>query len=102
MADLGVRARSYAYQVNGRDAPPTEFGVELDSPDGGTTWNWRPREAADRVRGTALDFSLLETRRRHRYDLALTAQGYNADTWLDLAQAFAGPPGIGRRPGEFL
>lgn len=45
----------------------------------------RPREAADRVSGTALDFSLLVTRHRHRYDLALTAEGHNADTWLDLA-----------------
>ena len=36
--------------------------------------------------------------RRHRADLALTATGPVADEWLDVAQAFAGPPGDGREP----
>jgi hypothetical protein len=29
------------------------------------------------------------------------AKGPAADEWLDIAQAFAGPPGAGRRPGQF-
>lgn len=33
-----------------------------------------------------------------RADLALTATGPVADEWLDVAQAFAGPPGTGRGP----
>jgi hypothetical protein len=48
-----------------------------------------------------LDFCLLVTQRRHRADLAVAASGARADRWLDLAQAFAGPPGAGRRPGQF-
>ncbi len=31
-------------------------------------------------------------------DLDLTAQGPAAHRWLDVAQAFAGPPGRGRHP----
>ena len=46
--------------------------------------------------GPALDFCLLVTQRRHRADLALMATGPVADEWLDVAQAFAGPPGAGR------
>ncbi|GAA3097015.1 hypothetical protein GCM10020254_47900 [Streptomyces goshikiensis] len=39
------------------------------------------------------------TQRAHRADLALTATGPEADRWLDIAQAFAGPAGPGRAPG---
>ena len=53
-------------------------------------------DAADRVSGPALDFCLLVTQRRHRADLALVPTGHAADDWLDIAQAFAGPPGGGR------
>ncbi|NDZ83877.1 wyosine base formation domain-containing protein, partial [Streptomyces sp. SID10853] len=31
-----------------------------------------------------------------RDDLALRATGADADRWLGIAQAFAGPPGAGR------
>ncbi len=40
------------------------------------------------------------TQRRHRDDLSLVATGEVADAWLDVAQAFAGPPGTGRAPRE--
>ena len=46
--------------------------------------------------GPALDFCLLVTQRRHRDDLAVTAEGADAEQWLTIAQAFAGPPGAGR------
>ena len=60
-----------------------------------------PEDATQRVTGPALDFCLLVTQRRHRDDLALVADGPDADEWLDIAQAFAGPPGAGREPGAF-
>jgi uncharacterized protein (TIGR03084 family) len=71
--------------------------VELTGP-GGELWAWGPGDAPDRVVGPAEDFCLLVTQRRHRDDTALSATGPVADQWLDLAQAFAGPPGEGRRP----
>ena len=64
-------------------------------------WTWGPEDAADRVTGPAIDFCLLVTQRRHRDDVRLVADGPAADEWLGIAQAFAGPPGPGRRPGEF-
>jgi uncharacterized protein (TIGR03084 family) len=98
VAHLGVRTRDYAYLVRELTAPSEPFRVELTGPDG-DVWAWGPEDAAQRVSGPALDFCLLVTQRRHRADLALTAQGVDADRWLDLAQAFAGPPGSGREPG---
>jgi hypothetical protein len=53
------------------------------------------------VTGPALDFCLLVIQRRRRHDTAVTATGATADQWLSIAQSFAGPPGSGRRPGQF-
>lgn len=101
IAHLGVRARDYAYRAHGLDAPGREFRVELTPPGGGEPWTWGPPGAAERVTGPAHDFCLLVTQRRHRADLLLRAEGAEADRWLDVAQAFAGPPGEGRQPGQF-
>jgi len=94
---LGVRTRDFSFATRGRDAPPTEIRVELTSPSG-QTWTFGPDEAEQQVTGSATDFALLVTQRRHRADLDLVATGADADDWLDYAQAFAGPPGPGRRP----
>lgn len=99
VARIAVRARDYAYAVNGLAPPAEEFRVELTAPDGGS-WTYGPEDAVQRVTGPALDLCLLATRRRHRDDLALRADGADADRWLDIAQAFAGPPGEGRKPGN--
>ena len=72
--------------------------MELTAPSG-ATWTWGPEQAADRVTGSAHDFCLLVTQRRHRADTALVAEGAAADEWLGIAQCFAGPPGPGRAPG---
>ena len=95
VAHIGVRTRDFAFGQRGLPVPAEPFRVELTAP-GGTTWAWGPEEAGQRVTGPALDFCFLVTRRRHRDDLALEATGPDADRWLDVAQAFAGPPGEGR------
>ncbi|WP_051763535.1 TIGR03084 family metal-binding protein [Streptomyces virginiae] len=99
VARIGVRARDYAYAVHGLPAPAEEFRVELTAPDGARVWAYGPPDAPQRITGPALDFCLLVTQRAHRADLALTATGPDADHWLDIAQAFAGPAGAGREPG---
>ena len=97
VAHIGVRTLGFSYQVRGREAPVAPVRVELLAP-GGETWSWGPAEAADTVRGTATDFCLLVTQRRHRNNTALKATGPVASEWLGLAQAYAGPPGPGREP----
>ncbi|MGI9163368.1 MAG: TIGR03084 family metal-binding protein [Mycobacterium sp.] len=95
IAHLGVRTRDFAYAVHGQTPPTEQFRVELTSPDG-SLWTWGPDDAGQRVRGPALDFCYLVTQRRPRTVLGLTAQGADAEHWLGIAQAFAGPPGAGR------
>lgn len=100
IAHIGVRTRDFAYVMNGLTPPGEPFRVELTAP-GGEVWTYGPEDAPQKVTGPALDFCLLVTRRRHRADVAVTAAGADADAWLDIAQAFAGPAGPGRAPGQF-
>ena len=99
VAHLGVRTRNFAFGVHSQQPPTEEFRVELRSPSG-ELWVWGPVDAAQSVRGSAYDFCLRVTQRRHRDDLDLVAVGPDADRWLDLAQAFAGPAGPGREPAR--
>ena len=83
----GARARAAGRGVPGRAAPrrPASCGT------------WGPADAAQRCTGSAYDFCLRVTQRRHRDDLDLVADRRRTPTaWLDIAQAFAGPPGDGR------
>jgi uncharacterized protein (TIGR03084 family) len=97
IAYLAVRTRDFAFTVHGGTPPRDPFLVRLTAPDG-DIWSWGPADAAQRVSGTALDLCLVATQRRHRRDTGLVATGPDADRWLDIAQAFAGPPGAGREP----
>ncbi len=100
VAHIAVRARAFNYTQHGRPLPEGEVRVELDAP-GGDRWTWGPEDAADRVSGDALDFCLVATQRRHLADTDLRVEGSLAQEWMAIAQAFAGPPGPGRRPGQF-
>jgi uncharacterized protein (TIGR03084 family) len=95
VAHLGVRTRDFAFATRGLDVPAEEFRIDLAAPDG-DVWSWGPEDAAQTVTGSAYDFCRLVTQRVHRADTDLVATGPEADRWLDVAQAFAGPPGAGR------
>jgi uncharacterized protein (TIGR03084 family) len=99
VAHIGVRTRDFAYLTRGLPVPDEQFRVELLGP-AGELWTWGPEDATQRVTGPALEFCLLVTQRVHRADTALVAVGPDADQWLDIAQAFAGPPGTGREIGS--
>ena len=91
VCDIGIRARPFSYRSRGLDPPDTPLRVELVAPDG-TTWEWGPPGAADRVTGPALDFALVVTQRRLLADTPLEVEGDDARSWIAFAQAFAGNP----------
>lgn len=95
IAHIGVRTRDYSFIINGLTPPTEPFLVELRAPDG-ETWAWGSPDAAQRVTGCAEDFCCLVTQRRPLTALDVTAHGDDAQRWLEIAQAFAGPPGPGR------
>jgi uncharacterized protein (TIGR03084 family) len=100
VAHIGVRARPFSYTVRGLTPPTEEVRVELHGP-GGTVWTWGQPGATNTIRGEAIEFCLVVTQRRHIGDTRLRLVGPLAQEWMHLAQAFAGPPGEGRQPGQF-
>ncbi|MFI9203866.1 TIGR03084 family metal-binding protein [Streptomyces sp. NPDC053048] len=100
LAGFAVLTRDFGYLSRGLTPPEEPFRFELTAPSG-TAWAFGPEDATQKITGPAHDFCLLVTRRRHRDDLALVATGDEADHWLSIAQAYRGPAGEGRRPGQF-
>jgi uncharacterized protein (TIGR03084 family) len=94
---IGVRARGFAFANHALPAPADDIRVSLVLPSGAVVEHGSA-DAAQTVRGPAYDFALLVTQRAHRDDLDLVASGPDAEQWLDIAQAFAGPSGGGRPP----
>jgi enediyne biosynthesis protein E11 len=95
-----VRTWDIGYLARGETPPEVAFRFEITAPSG-VRWVYGPDDATQRITGSAIDLCLLATRRRHRADLSLTATGDQADHWLNIAQAYRGSPGEGRRPGQF-
>lgn len=100
VAFISSRARPYSYAVRGMQMPKSEVRVELTAPSG-DLWVYGPEDVPDRITGPAVDFCMVCTQRRHIADTDLLVEGGAAREWMSIAQAFAGPPGQGRRPGEF-
>jgi len=100
IARIGVLAFPNSFRTRGLEVPNVPVYVDLEAPDG-SRWTWGDATATDVVRGRAEDFCLVVTQRRHVADVDLDAKGDAANTWMELAQAFAGPAGAGRKPGQF-
>jgi uncharacterized protein (TIGR03084 family) len=97
---LGVRTREFSYVTRGLAPDTTPVYVELTAPSG-ATWAYGDTTAANRIAGSATDFCRVVTQRRNVADTDLRITGAAAQDWMRVAQAFAGPPGEGRRPGQF-
>jgi uncharacterized protein (TIGR03084 family) len=98
IAHLGVTTFAWTFVNRGLAAPTLAPFVDLRAPDG-SSWRWGDPAAADRVEGSAQDFCLLVTQRRHVDDTALRYSAGPAASWLRIAQCFAGPPADGPAPG---
>lgn len=97
VAHLGYSTRPFAYRVRGLPSNDEPLRVEIEAPSG-ALWTWGPEDASNRVTGHAGEFCRVVTQRIHYLDTALVAEGDAAREFLEVAQAFAGPPGEGRPP----
>ena len=86
-----MATRGWSYVNRGQAPDETPVRVELVAPSG-DQWTWGPEDAADAVRGSALDFCLVVTQRRPLESTQLQVEGPAAKEWMAIAQAFAGPP----------
>lgn len=97
IAHIGVATRAFSLSINALPADDTVIDVRLRSPAGGT-WTWSSGSgpaAGQSVTGDALDFCRVVTQRRRVEETSLLVTGQSAQTWMRVAQAFAGPPGRG-------
>jgi uncharacterized protein (TIGR03084 family) len=91
IAHIGVSTFGWTFANRGLPVPNAPPFVALDAPDG-ETWTWGDPSAENWVRGSAQDFCLLVTQRRHRSDTGLQWAGEAAEEWTLMAQCFAGAP----------
>ncbi|MHB1487337.1 MAG: TIGR03084 family metal-binding protein [Acidimicrobiales bacterium] len=102
VAHIGVRTMAFSYALRGLEVPRVGIRVDLEPPPAAgvdAPWVWG-EGGTESVSGPALDFCLVVTQRRHLADVNLDIQGDEAARWMSIAQAFAGPPGPGRSPGQ--
>lgn len=98
IAHIGVSTFGWTFVNRQLPVPETMPYVALQAPDG-TLWTWGEPSETDWLRGSAQDFCLLVTQRRHRDDTGLQWQGAAAEAWSSMAQCFAGPAVDGPAPG---
>ena len=98
--DAQALASALAALDRGLQPPAAAPAVELEGP-AGAVWRWGDASADGVVRGSALDFCLVVTQRRHVLDTALEVRGDGAREWMTIAQCFAGPAASGPPPGSF-
>ena len=95
IAHLGFITRGFAYQTRGLEPNTEPLRVELTLPSG-ADWSRGDGEATHRIFGSAVDFCRVATQRVHYLDTDLSYTSGAAEEFLQVAQAFAGPPGEGR------
>jgi uncharacterized protein (TIGR03084 family) len=96
IAQLGFITRGWSYTNRGEEVPAGTIRLELVAPSG-EAWVWGPVDADDTVRGSAEEFCLVVTQRRHLDDTELDT-GDLGRHWLLRAQAFAGGASDGPAP----
>jgi uncharacterized protein (TIGR03084 family) len=100
LVGFAILTWEFGYQSRDLTPPDVEFRYEITAPSG-ELWEFGPADGEQKITGPAEDLCLLVSRRRHRDDLALSATGAEANEWLNIAQAYRGPAGPGRTPGQF-
>lgn len=94
------RTRDFGYLARSLEPPVADIRLDVALPSG-RGLSVGPAGAKDSVRGKAVELCLIAARRRHRDDTGVIAHGAQADSWLGVAQAYRGPAGRGRSPGQF-
>ncbi len=100
IAEIGIKTFGWSYVNRQREKPSQKCRVELTSPSG-ETWIWNEDQRENLVTGSAEDFCLVVSQRRHIDDTGLKTKGEIAREWMLIAQAFAGPAEMGPDAGKF-
>jgi uncharacterized protein (TIGR03084 family) len=103
IAFLGVKTFSFTFVNRGLKPPTTAPFVSLTAPSG-AIWDYNTPSDVERIEGLASDFCHVVTQNRNVADTQLKVTGEIAQSWMRVAQCFAGrpedPPVPGQRVGR--
>lgn len=96
---IGVRTFGWTF-VNRKLAVPDSIPyVKLTSPSG-LIWEWNDPSTENLIEGSAVEFAHVVTQGRNIVDTTLRVTGQTANSWMSIAQCFAGPPEEPPLPGH--
>ena len=96
---LGVNTFGWTFINRKMDVPDPAPHVRLTGPSG-AIWEWNDPQDENKVEGDAVEFAQVVTQVRSIDDTRIQTQGEAAQTWMAMAQCFAGPPETPPRKGE--
>lgn len=91
IAHLGVATFGWTHLNRGLSVPDPAPYVALTGPSG-ALWTWGQAQSDNCVTGSAVEFSQVVTQTRNVADTTLDLTGPVAQSWMAMAQCFAGPP----------
>ena len=95
---LGNNTFSWTFTNRSKAVPAPRPFLLLTSPSG-EPWRFNDESETDYIEGLASEFCQVVTQTRHIKDTDLKTFGAVADSWMKLAQCFAGPPSEPPMPG---
>ncbi len=98
IAQLGVITFRWTFANRQMKIPPCKPYVKLTAPSG-KIWEWNDPSDINRVEGSAEEFCQVVTQTRNVVDTSLKVIGETANSWLSIAQCFAGLPSDPPEPG---
>ncbi|MGE0825507.1 MAG: TIGR03084 family metal-binding protein [Candidatus Binatia bacterium] len=98
IAVIGINTFGWTFANRGLAIPPEMPYVRLTGPSG-AVWEWNHPNETSRIAGSAVEFCQVVTQVRHVADTTLRVIGETANSWMSIAQCFAGPPENPPAPG---
>jgi uncharacterized protein (TIGR03084 family) len=91
IAHLGVATYGWSFRNRGLEAPEPAPFVQLTGPSG-AVWEWNDAQQDNYVLGAAVEFAQVVAQVRNIEDTGLRVAGPASESWMRIAQCFAGPP----------
>lgn len=98
VVEIGVRTFGWSYATRKQTPPGPAPRLELIAPSG-AVWTFNDDNADELIKGNAVDFAQVVTQVRNVADTSLIVQGSTAESWMSIAQCFAGGPVDPPAPG---
>ena len=98
IAHMGVATFGWTFKNRNMRVPEPAPFINLIAPSG-ASWQWNEVQRENSVCGLAVEFCQIVTQTRNHKDTNIAATGKIAQSWVAMAQCFAGTPNDCPAPG---